>query len=176
MRIKLLIFLLGITFFAQGQKGTISGKILDKEMNNEPLPFANITIKGTNIGTISNEKGEYTLSVTAGKVTVIYSFLGYKAEEVVVQVKEGKNTVHNQTLGSDSVQLKDVVVAIQTNREKETALLMEQKKAVVIKQSIGAQEISRKGISNVEEGLTKVTGFTMLKVMFCSVKRAEEEN
>lgn len=44
--------------------------------------------------------------------------------------------------------------------KKETALLLEQKNATVIKQSIGAQEMSRKGVSDVEEGLTKVTGIS----------------
>ena len=48
----------------------------------------------------------------------MYSFLGYKSEEVVLQVKEGKNIVHNQTLGSDSMQLKDVEVV--TVRRKNT--------------------------------------------------------
>lgn len=174
MRLKLIILVFGITFFVQAQKGTISGKILDKEMNNEPLPFADIIIKGTKIGTTSNDKGEYTLNVDAGKVTVVYSFLGYKTQEVVLQVKEGKNTVHNQTLGSDSMQLKDVVVVTQTNREKETALLMEQKKAVVIKQSIGAQELSRKGVSNVEEGLTKITGFSKVESRGLFVRGLED--
>src|SRR5690606_28672494 len=57
----------------------------------------------------------------------------------------------------------DVVIQAVGSRERETALLVEQKKAIEIKQSIGAQEMSRKGISNVEEGLTKITGISKVE-------------
>ena len=42
-------------------------------------------------------------------------------------------------------------------------MLKEQQKAVEIKQSIGAQELSAKGISDVEEGLTKITGISKVE-------------
>ena len=59
--------------------------------------------------------------------------------------------------------MQDVVVKATASKEKETALLLEQKKAVEIKQSIGAQEMSRKGVSDVEEGLTKITGISKVE-------------
>src|SRR3970282_2278015 len=56
--------------------------------------------------------------------------------------------------------LKEVVVRTSVSRQKDTAILLDQKNAVVIKQSIGAQEMARKGVSDVEEGLTKISGIT----------------
>ncbi|MEZ0184142.1 TonB-dependent receptor [Flavobacterium oncorhynchi] len=141
-------------------KGTISGVLTDKEMNNEALPFANVLIKGTNISVNTDVDGKYSLSVNPGNYIVIYSFLGYESKEAPVTVKANETVVVNQVLSSGSFTLKDVVVKSTGNREKETALLLDQKNAVVIKQSIGAQEMSRKGVSDVEEGLTKITGIT----------------
>jgi hypothetical protein len=71
--------------------------------------------------------------------------------------------------------LQDVVVKSNGgNREKETALLLDQKKAVEIKQSIGAQEMSRKGVSNVQEGLTKITGITKVESRGLFVRGLED--
>jgi hypothetical protein len=71
--------------------------------------------------------------------------------------------------------LQDVVVKSNGgNREKETALLLDQKKAIEIKQSIGAQEMSRKGVSNVQEGLTKITGVSKVESRGLFVRGLEE--
>ena len=143
--------------FAQ-TKGTISGVLTDKEMNNEVLPFANVTIKGTTIGVTTDEKGAYSLSVAPGKYTVVFAFLGYNTAFETAVVKAGENTVLNKALGSSSVQLEGVVLTTSKNRQKESALLLDQKNAVEIKQSIGANEMSRKGVSTVEQGVTKISG------------------
>jgi TonB-dependent receptor len=144
-------------------KGTISGVLTDKEMNNEPLPFANILIKGTNISANTDIEGKYSLSVNPGNYTAIFSFVGYETVEKPVTVKANETITMNQVLSSGGYTLKDVVVKSTASKEKETALLLEQKNAVVIKQSIGAQEMSRKGVSDVEEGLTKITGITKVE-------------
>ncbi|MDR7372528.1 TonB-dependent receptor domain-containing protein [Flavobacterium aquidurense] len=141
-------------------KGTISGVLTDKEMNNEVLPFANVLIKGTNISANTDIDGKYSINVNPGTYTVIFSFVGYESVEKPVTVKANETITVNQVLSSGGYTLKDVVVKSTANREKETALLLDQKNAVVIKQSIGAQEMSRKGVSDVEEGLTKITGIS----------------
>lgn len=141
-------------------KGTIKGTLTDKEANNAPLAFANAVIKGTSTGVTTDEKGQYSLSIAPGNYTLQFSYVGYENVEVVVKVIEGETVTIDKALGSGAYKLEDVVIQKTLSREKETALLLEQKKAVEIKQSIGAQEMSRKGISDVEEGLTKITGIT----------------
>ncbi len=142
-------------------KGTISGVLTDKEMNNDPLPFANVLIKGTNISVNTDVDGKYSLSVNPGNYTLIFSFLGYESKEAPVTAKAGETVVINQALSSGSFTLKDVVVQSSTgSRQKESALLLDQKNAVDIKQSIGAQELSRKGVSDVASAVAKTTGIT----------------
>ncbi|PKB16330.1 TonB-dependent receptor [Flavobacterium sp. 5] len=162
MKLKFLFFTLFICVIGFSQNnGTITGVLLDKDSNNQPLPFANVMIKGTKIGVNTDIDGKYTITTTPGNHTIQFSFLGYESVEVPVTVTANQTVVLNNSLGSGSYKLKDVVIKSSAGgREKETALLLEQKQAVVIKQSIGAQEMSRKGVSDVEEGLTKITGIT----------------
>ena len=141
-------------------KGTIAGTLTDKENNNKPLQFANAAIKGTSVGTTTDEKGNYTLKIEPGNYILVLSFVGYQTTEIAVSVIANETLSINKELATDGFKLDDVVVQKSSNREKETALLLDQKKAVEIKQSIGAQEMSRKGISDVEEGLTKISGIT----------------
>ncbi|GAB0156720.1 TonB-dependent receptor [Chryseobacterium sp. Alg-005] len=67
-----------------------------------------------------------------------------------------------------------VVVQGSSNKKTETAVLGEQKKAIIQKQAVSAEEISRKGISNVEQGLTKVTGITAVEGRGLFVRGLEE--
>jgi TonB-dependent receptor len=161
MKFKLIITLLFISVlgFAQN-KGIITGTLTDKDLNNEPLPFANVLVKGTTIGVTTNEVGKYSISIEPGSYTLQFSFVGYENIEEKIEVKAGETIIINKALGSGSYQLKDVVIQNTVNREKETALLLEQKKSVEIKQTIGAQELSRKGVSDVATAVTKTTGIT----------------
>ena len=161
MKIKLVITFLFISVlgFAQN-KGTITGTLTDKDLNNETLPFANVVLKGTTIGVTTDEMGKYSISIEAGTYTIQFSFLGYENIEEKVEVKAGETITLNKALGSGNYQLQDVVIQNTVSREKESVLLLDQKKAVEIKQSIGAQEMSRKGVSDVATAVTKTTGIT----------------
>ena len=82
MKLKLIVtfLLLTVLGFAQN-KGTITGILTDKDLNNEPLPFANVNIKGTTTGVSTDEKGKYTITAEAGTYTIQFSFLGYETIE-----------------------------------------------------------------------------------------------
>lgn len=161
MKLNFVLFTLLLCSIGLAQsKGTVSGTILDKESNNQPLPFANVVIKGTSIGVNTDMDGKYSINLNEGNYIIQFSFVGYENIEVPITIKSNETVVINKTLGSGNYTLKDVVVRAKVNREKATALLLEQKNAVAIKQSIGAQELSAKGISDVEEGLTKITGIS----------------
>ncbi len=159
--------------FAQ-QKGTLTGTITDRENNNEPLPYASVMIKGSKNGTITNDSGNYELKVAEGSHILQISFVGYETVELNVTVKANETKIVNYAMGGSGLQIKEVEIVHTTNKESETALLQEQQKAAEIKQSMGAQELSRKGISNVAEGLTKVTGFTKVESRGLFVRGLED--
>jgi CarboxypepD_reg-like domain len=71
-----LIFLIQFSSFSQ-ENITISGQIIDAKTK-EAIPFANIFIEGTTIGTQSDEKGTYSLSrIPKGKFQFVASSIGY---------------------------------------------------------------------------------------------------
>ncbi|XCF06979.1 TonB-dependent receptor [Tamlana crocina] len=158
---KFTLFLALITasvFYGQNT-GSVVGKLTDKEYNNEPLAFANVLIKGTTKGTTSDFDGLYALeNLDAGDYTLIYSFVGYETQELAVTVVAGKVTEVNVPMGASAASLDEVVITTTTKRESETALLLEQKKAVQIKTAIGAQELSKKAVSDAADATLKVTG------------------
>ena len=142
------------------QNGTVTGTILDKEFNNEPLPFANIIIKGTKQGTSTDENGKYSISLKPGSYTLVIGYLGYETKEIPFTIKANEKKVINHTLEASGVQLQDVEIIHVVSKEKESALLQEQQKAVEIKQSIGAEEISKKGIGDVAAAVAKTSGIS----------------
>lgn len=161
MKFRILFIALLITTLAFSKsQGTITGILKDRDLNDKGLPAANVLIKGTNISTNTDAEGKYSLTITPGNYVVQFSLMGYETIEVLVTVKEGQTTVINETLVSASYNLDTVVIKSKVNRQKESALLLEQKNAVEIKQSIGAQELSRKGVSDVATAVTKTTGIT----------------
>jgi len=163
MKKNLIAILLLITSIAFGQsKGKISGTVYDKEVNNEPLPFANVFIKGTNNGVTTEFDGTYKIVVEPGTYTLVFSFIGYETIEVTnTVVKQGETIVINKTMNaSKGVSLSEIQISGSTKRESESILLTEQKKAVEIKQSIGADELARKGISDAATAITKISGIS----------------
>lgn len=161
MKIKLLFISILFSVMSLAQtKGTVKGILTDKEANNIPLAFANATIKGTSTGVTTDEKGQYSISIVPGDYVLVFSFIGYENVETPIKIKAGETLEINKALGSGGYKLEDVVIQKVASKEKETALLLDQKKAVEIKQSIGAQEMSRKGVSDVAGAVVKTTGIT----------------
>lgn len=162
MRLFLVAFCLVCSLFVSAQEtGSIVGKLTDKEMNNEPLAFANVLIKGTTKGTTSDFDGLYEIAnLEPGTYIVQFSFLGYKTVEIPnVEVVAGKVTTVNVPMSAEEgVALDEVVITTVARKDSETALLLDQKKAVVIKESIGAERLSKIGVSDASVATTKIAG------------------
>lgn len=145
--------------FAQGT-GSIVGVLTDKDYNNEPLAFANVIIKGTSTGTTSDMDGLYEIAnLSVGSYTIVYSFVGYETVEIPnVVVEANKVTSVNVPMGASAAALDEVIIKTTVRRESEVALLLEQKKASIIKESIGAAELNQLGISNASGATSKISG------------------
>ena len=140
--------------------GTIKGSITDKQTR-EPLTGATVQIVGTTQGAIADMDGNYSLNVTNGIYTLSIKYVGYK-DIVVNNVKTGKaDVILNFELESDAQALGEVSVVARKNLEGERALQMERRKATLAIENIGSKEMSIKGISNVEEGVKKITGISI---------------
>ena len=89
---------------------TISGVVKDKE-SGETLPFANVFVKDTNIGTTTNADGFFTLfNVPSETSTIQVQYLGYKVETLVLTPEMVKDKI-TILLMPDNNQLDEVVVS-----------------------------------------------------------------
>ncbi|WP_405400689.1 TonB-dependent receptor domain-containing protein [Maribacter sp. Asnod2-G09] len=160
---KLLFFtFLFIAIISSAQDtGSIVGTLTDKELNDEPLPFANVLLKGTTKGTTSDFDGLYEISdIEPGTYTISFSYLGYETVEMPnVEIVAGKSTTINVSLSaSQGVSLDEVTVTTVARKDSETALLLDQKRAIEIKESIGAVELAKIGVSDAATATTKISG------------------
>ena len=68
----------------------LTGHVLD-EKTGEHMPFVSVQVKGTNIGTVTDESGHYFLKdMPIGKQTIVFSFVGYETVELPVTMVENK--------------------------------------------------------------------------------------
>lgn len=105
--IAALLFILHTVFTTAQEHAKITGYIRDADGN--PLDIVNIRVKNTLNGTLSNEKGFYSLSVAKGdSVTIVYSCLGYnKAERIIPQLTQDMRL--NVQMNYTSIELGEVV-------------------------------------------------------------------
>ena len=84
---------------------TVSGKVTDSG-NKEALPGVSVTIKGTPNGTVTDGNGDFKLSVPDEKTILVFSFVGYEQQEIMVS----NQTKINVSLKIDTKALDEVVV------------------------------------------------------------------
>jgi TonB-linked outer membrane protein, SusC/RagA family len=87
------------------QNMQISGTVTSSE-DGQPLPGASVMVKGTNIGTTTDMKGKYTLSVPSDAKTLVVSFIGQNAEEIEI----GGRAVIDVSMVPNMQKLDEVVV------------------------------------------------------------------
>ncbi|MDR1169348.1 MAG: TonB-dependent receptor plug domain-containing protein, partial [Prevotellaceae bacterium] len=97
----LLIFLSALD--ASAQQFTVTGTTTDD--SGEILAGVTVFIKGTTTGTSSDSNGKYSISVPNGNAVMVFSYVGYTQQEIVV----GNQTVINVQLVS-STELREVIV------------------------------------------------------------------
>jgi TonB-linked SusC/RagA family outer membrane protein len=137
---------------AFAQTRTISGKISDA--NGKGIPFVNVTVKGTNVGTTSNADGLYSIDVPAGSKTLIFSYTGLKSQEVSVPSRNNLD----MTMAQDVNELETVVVTALGVSRKSKSLGFSQT-TVAGENLTQAREIS---IANALEG--RVAGVNVSKI------------
>ena len=106
-----------------------------------PLPGVTILIKGSSNGTLTDEKGNYSINASQGNI-LVFSYLGFKTVEVTIT----NQTFLNIKLEEDTTQLKEIVLnaGYYTVKDKESTGSIAR---------ITAEEIERQPVSNVLAGM-----------------------
>lgn len=117
--------MLCVPVFAQ-YDAHLTGHVLD-ERTGEHLPFVNVQVKGTNIGTVTDESGHYFLrDMPIGKQTIVFSYVGYETLELPVTMVEDKTIELKASIREISQQLNSVVVTANryATKRQETATIV----------------------------------------------------
>ncbi|MEN7547646.1 SusC/RagA family TonB-linked outer membrane protein [Rapidithrix thailandica] len=129
----------------------VKGKVTSSE-DHQPLPGVSILIKGTSLGTTTDAKGEYTLSVPEDAI-LIYSFIGYTPQEIAVN----NQSVIDISMQPDATELEEVVV---------TAMNIKKSKKVLgySVSEIGGDKLIKARETNIANTLTgKIAGVNVVK-------------
>lgn len=89
-------------------RGILKGTIVDEQ--NEPIPGASIIVKGQQLGTSSNENGEYELKLKSGKHIISFMSLGFNTQDFEITFTENKTLSLDIKLIPASIQIKEVKI------------------------------------------------------------------
>lgn len=74
--------------YAKGESGMVSGKVLSTD--GDPIDYATVFLKGTNLSCSTNDRGLYHLSAPEGEYTIVFSCVGFETYKTKVKIVGGK--------------------------------------------------------------------------------------
>jgi outer membrane receptor for ferrienterochelin and colicin len=155
----LLLSLLTTSF---GQKGKITGIIIDK-INQETLIGVNVSIDSTTTGTSSDLDGKYEIvDLAPGNYTLLFSYMGYADKRISnIEVKADEATEVNVNLESSAIELNEIVIVDYKKTNTETAVLLEVKNANQIANGISSQQIQKTADKDAAQVVKRIPGVTI---------------
>lgn len=144
----LLLLLVTIPIMAQNKE--LKGTVFEAD-GQTSIIGANVILKGSTIGTITDSNGQFTIKVSGTAPVLVFQMLGFVKQEVVV----GNQLVINVSLQEDAVELEGVVVTA-------LGLTREQKSLGYAITQVGSEELTQAPTRNWLNGMSgKVAGLTM---------------
>ena len=134
-KLSLLFVLFGFALQIFGQKTIINGSVIDAETG-FPMPFVNISFKGTKIGTTTNLNGKYSLESYYASDSLQASFVGFN--KLSKKVKKETTQEINFELQSNNVQLHEIEIS--TSKKDKSNPALEIMKRVVDNKPINNRE------------------------------------
>lgn len=156
-----LLLFASMTFLSAGvmAQGVIKGKVIDAQ--NLSLPGANVILKGTSIGTITNQKGEFALvNLAAGTYEVNVNYLGYSTTTQNVTVTEGQTALVNFKLSEEAIEGAEFIV-FGDRLKGQARALNQQKNNANITNIVSSDQIGRFPDANIGDALKRIPGITM---------------
>ena len=152
MKENLVVFLFLYSFFVSAQeKGLVVGHILAE---GQPVPFVSVVLKNSTTGTSSDENGNFSINVPAGKQTIIVQAIGFKTQEKNVNVPENGKIHVDFNLEESVFGLNQVVVSATRGLQKRT-------EAPVIVTVTNSEVLQKAQAISLSEGLSFQPGLRM---------------
>ena len=107
------LFTLAALSFSLNSFSQVSGKTVIKglvvdALTGYPIPFASVFLKGTTVGTLTDDNGKYRIETSVAATTISFSFIGYQAEsrEIITGVEQTVDV----RMSLSSITLDEVIV------------------------------------------------------------------
>ncbi|MGH7599581.1 MAG: TonB-dependent receptor [bacterium] len=139
--------------------GKIEGYILDSQ-NNEPLPGANVFLKGTTYGAATDLKGKFVvLQIPPGDYQLVVRYIGYLEKTVEVSVKEGQTL--SQTIKLDFQIIEGEAVVVTAQAEGQMAAINQQFSSNTISNIVSQTRIRELPDVNAAESIGRLPGVSI---------------
>jgi len=152
----LFILITSIPHSVSGQKqksdANIVGHVISEGVH---IPFVNVAILGTTVGTVSDETGHYRISnIPEGNITLVATSIGFKSVEKKITVFANKTIEVNFELEQDVLGLEEVVISSDRNAKKRTD-------SPTVVSTLSYKALNQTQSVTLSEGLNFLTGLRM---------------
>ena len=159
-----------LSFITFAQSGIITGTVNDGEYN-DILPFANVIIKDSQRGALSDFEGKYSLELKPGIYTVQFSFVGYQTLEInEVIVKNGETIIVDVTLKASTAKLDEVIITTSLKRNTEASILHLQRNSVKLMDGLSLESIKNSGASDIASAVKNIPGVSVQRGKYVYVR------
>ena len=159
-----------LSFITFAQSGIITGTVNDGEYN-DILPFANVIIKDSQRGALSDFEGKYSLELKPGIYTVQFSFVGYQTLEInEVIVKNGETIIVDVTLKASTAKLDEVIITTSLKRNTEASILHLQRNSVKLVDGLSLESIKNSGASDIASAVKNIPGVSVQRGKYVYVR------
>jgi hypothetical protein len=166
----LLLIISLLSFSSFSQSGIITGTVNDGEYN-DILPFANVIIKDSQRGALSDFEGKYSLELKPGIYTVQFSFVGYQTLEInEVIVKNGETIIVDVTLKASTAKLDEVIITTSLKRNTEASILHLQRNSVKLMDGLSLESIKNSGASDIASAVKNIPGVSVQRGKYVYVR------
>ena len=138
---------------------TFKGIVVDKS-NSQPLIGVAVVVDGTTRGTSTDADGRFELPLEKGRYRIVVSYISYVTRQIDIEVTDPMAEMRIE-MEPESQELSAVTVKTRKNLESERILQRERMASEIAVENMGAKEMALKGISNVQEGVKKLTGISI---------------
>lgn len=139
--------------------GTVRGKVYDAA-DGTPLWGANVLVKGTAKGAPTTAEGKFRiLQLPAGRVTLVFRYLGYETVEKEVAVKADQEVDVDVPMKSTVIQQNEVVVTAQMRGQQ--AAINQQVTALTITNIVARDRIQELPDNNAAESIGRLPGVSI---------------
>jgi TonB-dependent receptor len=162
MKALLALFALFVasSFLHAAPSGKILGYVFD--VDKEPLPGANVFLKGTTLGASTDLNGKFVIPIVpAGRYKLVISYIGYQSKTIDILVEEDQELKQVITLNSEVVQGEAIVVTAQA--EGQLGAINQQLASDKIANIVSEQRIQELPDFNAAQAISRLPGVSTLE-------------